>query len=147
MLGAEGIPHPGLPAPGQITFDGADAPLVPTRFVAVTTHWYGCPLAKPVTTIGLPTPLAVPVGRPSNDTHVAVYIAIGAPPLNPGTNPTDAPSAPASDADAPDGSSGTEAGRVSTVIRPIESPPTLSNHNAPSGPVVIPRGVAIPWLV
>ena len=38
-VGADGIPQPVPLVPGQMTFDGADGELEPTRFVAVTLHW------------------------------------------------------------------------------------------------------------
>ena len=71
----------------------------------------------------------------------------GAPPLKPGTNDTDTAVSPDSSTDTSDGGSGTDAGNVSTVIRPIESPPTLSNHSAPSGPATMPSGFAISGFV
>lgn len=117
---------------------------MPATFVAVTVHWYGYWLANPVTTIGLAEPVADLVGWESNDTHVAVYLVIGAPPSNPGVNPTEMPAIPAEVTDTSVGASGTAAGTVAVVIRPIDWSPMLSNHNAPSGPAVMPSGSEMP---
>ena len=47
---------------GVTELDAAEAAPVPAEFVAVTVKVYACPLVRPVTVIGLPTP--VPVAPP-----------------------------------------------------------------------------------
>ena len=65
------VGRPGTVA-GTKLFDAADAPPVPTAFVAVTRQVNVLPFVRPDTTIGLEAPVLEPVTVASADTHVAV---------------------------------------------------------------------------
>ena len=51
-------------------FDPAEGALGPKAFVAVAVQVYVLPFVRPVTTIGLPAPVAEPVAPPSDEMHV-----------------------------------------------------------------------------